>query len=101
MTDTSAGTYSWVCPLCNHPEWHDKPPSGTCRYQGCGCQGPITGSPRFIAQVQRPGQAAFNALAASHPAVADFIRGSECDPFYDDGRLPQFYIKVAEHLSGL
>jgi hypothetical protein len=39
---------------------------------------------------QRLGQIAFNKLHQTDPEVADMIRGTASDPFYDDSRLPLF-----------
>jgi hypothetical protein len=44
----------------------------------------------------RWGQAAFNACYELFPDIADIIRGTECDPFYDDSRLEKFINKVNE-----
>jgi len=44
----------------------------------------------------RPGQIAFNELYTTEPSIANLIRGSEFDPFYDDEKLDAFYEKVAE-----
>ena len=49
---------------------------------------------------QRIGQKAFNDLYESNPKIADAIRGTEYDPFYVDDRLPEFYAKVKELMSG-
>jgi len=38
----------------------------------------------------RKGQAAFNTLAVLHPDIAESIRGTGFDPFYDDKRLHDF-----------
>lgn len=38
----------------------------------------------------RIGQRAFNALAAVEPDIADSIRATDADPFYDDGRIEAF-----------
>lgn len=43
----------------------------------------------------RPGQRAFNDVYAVYPHVADLLRGSEFDPFYDDERIESFYAQVA------
>lgn len=43
----------------------------------------------------RPGQAAYNALHSIEPEIADLIRGSLKDPFYDDSRLPDFWAELA------
>ena len=45
---------------------------------------------------QRIGQKAFNDLYESNPKIADAIRGTEYDPFYDDSRIDKFKAKVAE-----
>jgi hypothetical protein len=44
----------------------------------------------------RAGQKAFNQLASSDPEIAEEIRGTPCDPFYDDSRMPAFCERVAE-----
>jgi hypothetical protein len=44
----------------------------------------------------RAGQLAFNELYRVDPVVADQIRGTEDDPFYDDERIAHFESKVAE-----
>jgi hypothetical protein len=46
---------------------------------------------------ERSGQAAFNALWNVRPELADEIRGTDLDPFYDDKRLLAFW----EHLSAV
>jgi hypothetical protein len=38
----------------------------------------------------RHGQTYFNELYKLNPKLADFIRGTEADPFYQDSRLPSF-----------
>lgn len=43
---------------------------------------------------QRRGQAHFNVLYIGHPSIANMIRGSEIDPFYDDSRLVEFLESV-------
>lgn len=40
---------------------------------------------------QRRGQMAFNLLTVMHPVLAEAVRGSLHDPFYDDARLPEFF----------
>lgn len=47
----------------------------------------------------RLGQCAFNALMDLRPDVADAIRATEDDPFYDDERIPRFLKKVKEILT--
>jgi hypothetical protein len=47
----------------------------------------------------RAGQKAFNDLYANDPALADAIRGTEADPFYDDSRLTIFWDRVDEILA--
>ena len=48
------------------------------------------GNPR-TSPMQRKGQALFNTLAYIHPKLADEIRGTEFDPFYDNGKIPKFW----------
>lgn len=47
----------------------------------------------------RPGQAAFNVLSSMHPDLAEHVRGTESDPFYDDERLTAFYLWVYSKLG--
>jgi hypothetical protein len=47
----------------------------------------------------RIGQKAFNDLYESNPAIADKIRGTEFDPFYDDSRMKLFLDRVDEILK--
>lgn len=42
-------------------------------------------------QVQREGQAYFNALHSIYCDVADVVRATDADPFYDDTRLKAFF----------
>ena len=44
----------------------------------------------------RKGQKAFNDLYLVEPHIANLIRGTINDPFYNDNRLPDFYKKVEE-----
>ena len=44
----------------------------------------------------RSGQVAFNELFRTDPEIANLIRGTEFDPFYDDEKLEAFYEKVKE-----
>lgn len=39
----------------------------------------------------RTGQVAFNLLAHVRPDIADMVRGSDYDPFHNDGNLSGFY----------
>lgn len=69
----------------------------TCRCPTCG---QTISSEQFLASLPyvyesrptswRKGQAAFNYLCSAHPQLAERIRGTEADPFYDDMRLPTF-----------
>lgn len=43
---------------------------------------------------QRRGQAHFNVLYIGHPSIANEIRGTEVDPFYDDSRIVDFLESV-------
>lgn len=45
----------------------------------------------------RAGQRALNFLTIIRPDIADLLRGSDFDPFYDDARLPDFYDFVCRH----
>jgi hypothetical protein len=49
---------------------------------------------------QRPGQAHFNALYELRPDLADEIRGTDLDPFYNDTRIPEFLCWVVAHWRG-
>jgi hypothetical protein len=44
----------------------------------------------------RKGQKAFNDLYLAEPTIANLIRGTIYDPFYNDEKLPDFYKKVEE-----
>ena len=44
----------------------------------------------------RKGQAYFNYLYQLHPDVADEIRETEYDPFYNDSRIEKFLNKISE-----
>jgi hypothetical protein len=44
----------------------------------------------------RAGQQAFNDLYDRDPRIANAIRGTDDDPFYDDRRLPAFHARVAQ-----
>lgn len=48
---------------------------------------------------QRAGQQEFNDLHARHPEIANKIRGTLDDPFYNDSKIPAFRLKVEELLS--
>lgn len=39
---------------------------------------------------ERTGQAAFNSLYEVRPELADEVRGTSLDPFYDNGKLSGF-----------
>ena len=47
----------------------------------------------------RVGQAAFNDLSSLFPEIAERIRSTEADPFFDNAKMESFYIKVAELLT--
>jgi hypothetical protein len=59
----------------------------------------------FAAELQqefpewRSGQCHFNALMDSHPNLAEMIRGTDLDPFFQDKRLPDFLKWVEKKLS--
>jgi len=42
----------------------------------------------------RPGQVLFNTLAHMDMDLANQIRGTDADPYYDDANLPKFYERV-------
>lgn len=44
----------------------------------------------------RKGQMYFNELYNMNPQLADSIRSSSCDPFYDDSRIEKFLNKISE-----
>jgi hypothetical protein len=46
----------------------------------------------------RKGQAFFNVLLELEPEVAHRLIGTAEDPFYDDGKLPEFLVRVVEEL---
>lgn len=45
----------------------------------------------------RTGQTAFNILVQVRPDIAEMVRGSLYDPFYQDSRLAGFYDFVLRH----
>jgi hypothetical protein len=45
---------------------------------------------------QRAGQRAFNELYATDPEIANMIRSTNADPFYNDKKLELFRARVAE-----
>jgi hypothetical protein len=47
----------------------------------------------------RKGQAFFNVLLELEPDVAHGLTGTAEDPFYDDGKLPEFLVRVVEELG--
>jgi hypothetical protein len=46
----------------------------------------------------RKGQTFFNVLHELDRDLADRLSGTTTDPFYDDGKLPEFVLRVAEEL---
>ena len=44
----------------------------------------------------RRGQALFNYLAVAHPELAEKIRATEADCFYDDKKIPAFLDRIFE-----
>jgi hypothetical protein len=46
----------------------------------------------------RKGQTFFNVLREMEPELADGIAGTADDPFYNDGKLPEFVLRVREAL---
>jgi hypothetical protein len=47
----------------------------------------------------RTGQCAFLALETVNRPLAEELRGSDADPFYDDGRLVGFYAWLMQRVS--
>jgi hypothetical protein len=47
----------------------------------------------------RTGQAYFNALYTLYPEVADAVRATDADPFYQDSRLDAFFEAILAHKS--
>ena len=45
---------------------------------------------------ERKGQAFFNELLVVRPDIAERVRGTVLDPFYQDARLPEFLSFVAK-----
>ena len=54
---------------------------------------------RNIERGQRQGQAAFNAIHEFWPDIANSLRGSSYDPFYNDSRKDAFLNIVLERLT--
>jgi hypothetical protein len=80
---------------------------GTPRIYSNGQRGPVTTLAQYLAAVkvtmrerrgQRKGQAFFNVLYEMEPELAHRVIGTDADPFYDDGKLPDFLLRVAEEL---
>ena len=46
----------------------------------------------------RKGQTFYNVLCELEPGVAEGLVGTADDPFYDDGKLPDFLARVAQTL---
>jgi hypothetical protein len=46
----------------------------------------------------RKGQTFFNVLLEMEPELADRLAGTADDPFYNDGNLPGFLLRVVEAL---
>lgn len=44
----------------------------------------------------RKGQSLFNQLWVDYPELADSIRTTSADPFYNDKRLPEFFAMILE-----
>lgn len=44
----------------------------------------------------RAGQAAFNILHQHRPDLANMVRNTGLDPFYDDDKLPGFLVWISE-----
>lgn len=44
----------------------------------------------------RKGQTWFNSLSVLYPSVAESIRGTENDPFYNDEKIDAFFKEITE-----
>jgi hypothetical protein len=44
----------------------------------------------------RTGQAYFNELVRHHPKLAETVRGTDIDPFYNDAIIPEFLDNIAK-----
>jgi hypothetical protein len=47
----------------------------------------------------RKGQTFFNVLREFEPELADRLIGTAVDPFYNDAKLPEFVLRVAQELQ--
>lgn len=47
---------------------------------------------------QRKGQSVFNSALEFYPSEAGALRGSSCDPFYQDGKVSAFLRKLADNV---
>jgi hypothetical protein len=47
----------------------------------------------------RLGQAYFNYLDDNFPTLANFVRGTDCDPFYVDGKVVPFMAFIATFIN--
>jgi hypothetical protein len=72
-----------------------------------GPRGPTTTIAQYLEAVEvamrerrglRKGQTFFNVLRELEPQLADDLAGTADDPFYNDGKLPGFLLRVAEAL---
>lgn len=54
---------------------------------------------RIVHYGERAGQAAFNVLWNYVPSLAEKVRGTDNDPFYDNLKLGQFYEWVFPRLT--
>lgn len=53
---------------------------------------------RFVSHPnERRGQATFNTLFATRPDLAEKVRATNLDPFYDDSKLHEFYNFIEEN----
>lgn len=55
---------------------------------------------RMLNRNERSGQAYFNTLADVRPSLAEEVRATTLDPFYDDANLAAFLVWVGEHWDG-
>jgi hypothetical protein len=53
-----------------------------------------TAARRLQKQGQRKGQSLFNALYELNPEMANALRYTDADPFYQDNRISDFYTEL-------
>jgi len=54
----------------------------------------VTGAEWYRESDERLGQAYYNVLSVIRPDIAKEVCGANCDPFYDNNLLPDFFAAV-------